>query len=270
MCSGSSRVCSPIACWKRRLSDGAQPMQVVGVHADIDRGRPRAKLPQVKVVPGGRPIQDGIQPEVQARGEGLADRARGHGREIDDVIERPHALPRQRKLPAVAPLDDALPVLTEALIVGGHPLPQHFPDGLRERRRLEEVERDAEEQRPGGGRPEGIDVRRIGIEHLRDPLQVIDAPLGILRDVVEGVPAGAAPILREGIKEVAGLASGAPEARGRHPVLALDVDADHRVRPVEKVRDHDPGPLAGPRRGGETHALLTREHRGSAGPRPRG
>ena len=128
---------------EEEIHDGAQPVQVVRVHADVDRGRSRAKLPQVKVVPGGRPVEDGIQPEVEARGEGLADRARGHRREIDDVIERAHALPRQRRLPAVAPLDDALPVLTEPLIVGGHPLPQHLPYGLRARRRLEEIERDA-------------------------------------------------------------------------------------------------------------------------------
>ncbi len=159
-------------------------------------------------------------------------------------------------------------MLPEPLIIGGHALTQHFTDGLRERRRLEEIERDAEKERTRARCPEGIDVRRIRIQHLRDPLQVIQASLRFLRDVVERVPPGRPPILGERIEEIARLPRGLPEAGGCPPVLALDVDADHRVRPVEKIRDDDARPLARSRRGGETHPLLTVQHQAAPAPRP--
>src|SRR5882762_4348909 len=118
-------------------------MQVIGSYPDIDRDRLPAQLAKIEVTLGGGGIQNRVQPQIQATREGLADRARRHWCQIDHVIERAHALGRERPGATVAALNQALPVLAETLIVTRHPLAKHFTNGVRKRWRLEEIECDA-------------------------------------------------------------------------------------------------------------------------------
>jgi hypothetical protein len=58
-----------------------------------------------------------------------------------------------------------------------------------------------------------------------------------------------------------GLAS---EAGRRDPVFSLDVDANNRVGPIQKVRDNDAGALSCPGRSGERYPLLAWQHQAAA------
>src|ERR1700730_10549965 len=91
-------------------------------------------------------------------------------------------------------------------------------------------------------------------------MQIVQAPTGISRTVGERIPARSTAVLSEGIKEVAGLAGSRTIARSQRPVLSLDVDADQRPGPVQRIRNHDTGPLPCARGRGERHALLAGEH----------
>ena len=51
-----------------------------------------------------------------------------------------------------------------------------------------------------------------------------------------------------------------PEARRERPVLALDVDTNDRIRPVQEVRDDDARALPRSWRGGQGYTLLPRQH----------
>jgi len=66
-------------------------------------------------------------------------------------------------------------VLAKPFIVRGHSLTQDLADRRRYRWRFKQIKRDAQKQGPRARRPEGVDIRRIGIEHLGNALQVIDA-----------------------------------------------------------------------------------------------
>ena len=115
------------------------------------------------------------------------------------------------------PFDDALPMLGEPLLVRGHRLAQHFADSDRHLRHrilmrgvvvvralivapLEEVERDADEQRAGRLHPKGIRARRLLIQHRRDALHIIDAQMRILGDIRKGIPARRAAVGGEWIE----------------------------------------------------------------------
>ena len=161
---------------------------------------------------------------------------------------------------AVTALDETLPVLTKALVITRHPLAQHFADGARERGCLEEIESNSQKKGASGSAPERIHARGIWIEHLRDTLQIIQAPRRIARDVGERVPARGPAVLGERIKQIARLAAAGPKACGDHPVLALHVHAHERPWPIERIGDRDSGPLAGARGRGERNALLAGEH----------
>ena len=161
---------------------------------------------------------------------------------------------------AVTALDETLPVLTKALVITRHPLAQHFADGARERGRLEEIESNSQKKGASGSAPERIHARGIWVEHLRDTLQIIQAPRRIARDVGERVPARGAAVFGERIEQIARLAAAGPKACGDHPVLALHVQAHQGSWPVERIGNHDTGALSGPRRRRQCHALLTREH----------
>ena len=101
---------------KKEREHGPKPMQVIRIDPDVDGHRLRTELPKVKVVLGGRPIEDRVQPQVQAARESLADRACGDGREIDHIAESAHALGRQRELAGPPALDQTLPMLREPFI----------------------------------------------------------------------------------------------------------------------------------------------------------
>ena len=132
-------------------------------------------------------------------------------------------------------------------------LAQHLADRSRQLGRLEQVEADAEEQVPGLIVEERFRRRAAAVvrkEHLPDRQQVPHPMQRIHPDGKERIPAVAARFLverREGEYRLAAL--GAVPSRDR-VVLALDVENDGRVGPVEEVRnDHaDTFAAAGRRR----------------------
>ena len=182
------------------------------------------------------------------------------GARVDHVAQRLHRLLRQRVARALAAVDDAAPVLLEALVVAGHALAQDLADGARAARRLEKVQRDAQEQRARRGGPERVGALRVREQHARHALQVVDAPPGLVRDVGQRVPARRARGLGQRVEQVHLLAVAGPEAGRAHPVLALDVADEHRAGPVEQVRDDHAHALAAARRRLQQHALLARQH----------
>src|SRR5262249_46306132 len=120
--------------------------------------------------------------------------------------------------------------------------------------------RDAEKERAGARGPEGIALHGIGVQHLGDALQIVDALYGVARHVVERIPVCRAAVLAERIEEATFLAAARAIARGECPVLALDVNADERVGPVEQIRHHHADALPCSRRRGERYSLLTWQH----------
>ena len=100
----------------------------------------------------------------------------------------------------------------------------------------------------------GLGARRIGIEHRRDALQVVDPQVRDGGDVGERIPAHGLAALGERIEAIDGLALSLAVAGGDRPVLALDVDANERSRPVEAIWDHDADALARSRRSGKRQA----------------
>ncbi len=182
------------------------------------------------------------------------------GARVDDVVQGAHTLARQRVLSAHASLDHALPVVREAFLVVRHALPENLPDRARHARRGEEIECNPEKERARRCHPERIGVDRVGKEHVRDQLQIADALTGIVRDIVQRVPARRAAVRRQRVEQVHVLPAGAAVARGDRPVLLLDVGADDAARPAQEVRNDDPHAFTRPRRRGQAHALLSAQH----------
>ena len=67
-----------------------------------------------------------------------------------------------------------------------------------------------------------------GKEHVRDQLQIADALTGIVRDIVQRIPARRAAVRGQRIEQVYVLPAGTTVARRDRPVLLLDVGADER------------------------------------------
>src|SRR5688572_9628800 len=107
---------------------------------------------------------------------------------------------------AVASLNDSLPVVSKALVVGCHSLPQHFTNRLRQAGRFEEIERNPEEQGSCTRHPEGICPLHLCIEHRCNPLDVVDTEAALRCDVGVWVPARGPPILSQRIEQIAFLA----------------------------------------------------------------
>ena len=103
---------------------------------------------------------------------------------------------------------------------------QNLPDGFRKRGGLEQVERNAEKERAGTRSPEGVHVRRIRIEHLRDALQVVYPSDRILRHIEERIPPSCPSFLGKRIEQEALLPIRGAKPGRQRPVLALDVDAN--------------------------------------------
>ena len=61
---------------EEEVEDGSQAVQIMGMDSDVDRQGLAAQLAKIKVALGRCVIQDGVQPQIQATREGLADRAR--------------------------------------------------------------------------------------------------------------------------------------------------------------------------------------------------
>ena len=108
-------------------------------------------------------------------------------------------------------------MLGEPLLVRGQRLAQHFADGDRDLRYrilvsgvivvralivapLEEVERDADEQRAGRLDPKGIRARRLLIQHRPDALHIVDAQIRMLSDIRKGIPARRAAVRGEWVE----------------------------------------------------------------------
>src|SRR5256885_2358169 len=89
---------------EEEVEDGSQAVQIMGMDPHVDRQGLAAQLAKIKVALGRCVIQDGVQPQIQATREGLADRARRDRRQVDDVIERAHALGREGPGAAVTAL----------------------------------------------------------------------------------------------------------------------------------------------------------------------
>jgi len=94
--------------------------------------------------------------------------------QIDPVIERAHALDESGRVPLLRPSIRRFQCC-RTLIVIRHPLGKHLPM-CSERWRLEEIECDAKNSDRADAVQNGIHVRRIGVEHLGDALQVIQTP----------------------------------------------------------------------------------------------
>ena len=203
-----------------------ETVQVLRQDPDVDADALGAKLAQIEVVRRCGPVQDRVQPQVQPRGEGLADAGGRDRRKVDHIAERPHALGRQRILSAAAPLDQPLPVGSEALVVRGHALPQDLADRSRESWRLEHVEPDAEEQRARRGGPERIDARRLLVEHVGDALQAVDAQRRVVGDIAQWIPAGRVAGFGERREQVDRMATSGAMAGGDRVVLVFRVHAD--------------------------------------------
>src|SRR5207249_3341373 len=61
---------------EEEVEDGSQAVQIIGMDPDVDRQGLAAQLAKIKVALGRCVIQDGVQPQIQATREGLADGAR--------------------------------------------------------------------------------------------------------------------------------------------------------------------------------------------------
>src|ERR1035438_1656123 len=90
---------------------------------------------------------------------------------------------------------------------------------------------------------------------MRDLLQIVNAKAGILAHELKGVVAVRAAFRIAGIKEKYLLAVFGPIAACQPEVLPFDVVSDRGIRPMQKVRNDNPDPVAGPGRG-ETHQML--------------
>jgi hypothetical protein len=77
------------------------------------------------------------------------------------------------------------------------------------------------------------------------------------------IPARGTAVVREGIKEIAGLTAPLPVAGRDRPVLALNIETDKGSRPVQGVWDHNTSSLARPWGSCECNALLAIEHQES-------
>src|SRR5580704_3980488 len=99
--------------------------------------------------------------------------------------------------------------------------------------RLEQIEADPYEQRPGARHPERIRAWALGVQDIRDPLNVVDAPVRRLRHVRETVPACGIAIGCERLEPKAGLAPRRAKTGGNRPVFPFNIDLDQGSRPVE-------------------------------------
>src|SRR5690349_5762791 len=104
-------------------------MEIVGLNADVNGHGLFSQVSEIEVVTAGGGIDEGVEPEVEAAGEGLADAGGGDGSEVYYVIERSDALGGEWETAFASTFDDALPVLSEAFVIGGHALSQDFANG---------------------------------------------------------------------------------------------------------------------------------------------
>ena len=127
-----------------------------------------------------------------------------------------------------------------------------FADGEGERivaiiRRGGDIGRDTEKRRPCAFRPKRLALQGQGKKHDADFLQLVDDfDLIASIDVGERVVAACATVGIERVEQEGLLAKVRhPKARCRRPILLLHIEDDNRIRPLEKVRDHDADALAG-------------------------
>ena len=71
---------------------GTQTVQIIRIHADIDRQGFATQLAQIEVIRRRGGIQNRVQPQVESRGKCLSDAGRGYGREVDHVVKRSDTL----------------------------------------------------------------------------------------------------------------------------------------------------------------------------------
>ncbi len=196
-------------------------MQIIGVDGHVDRHCLRAQRAQVEVIRRSRPIEDRVLPELEPGSERLANAAGRDRRQIDDVVEGSYTLRRERSRAAPATLHEPLPVLTEPFLTARHALAQDLPERLRQRWRLEEIERNAKKQGASGRDPERICAGSLRIEHVGDALHVVDTLRRGARHIGKRVPARRNAYFREWVEQEACLARRVPKSRGDGPVLAL-------------------------------------------------
>ena len=126
-------------------------------------------------------------------------------------------------------------------------------DGRRQRLIIEGQQRQADEQGPGFMRPHRAAPAIVPDDEGGELLQVGDPPLGIVTDEIEGVVAGGQ--LGHRRPHMHGLAF-CPLAGRELVVFVLDIQHDHRSRPLEQVGNNDADAL--PRTGRRGHQSMGR------------